>query len=207
MIRLAIADDHQSLLDGIKLHLGEDDSIYLIGTATNGQELIDLVKTKRPHVVITDIRMPIVDGISATKTIKKQFPNIKVLALSMFDQQDAVKQMLDAGADGYILKNASLKEVVCAVKSLYKGKQYFDSQLCIEDTETDDNTKHQLTRRQEEILRLIGQGKTSREIADELFIGVYTVDTHRKNIMRSLNLTGRGELLRYALDRKYKFKA
>lgn len=205
MIRLALADDHQSLLDGIKLHLSKDKSIDLIGTATNGQDLINLVKIKTPHVVMTDIRMPIMDGITATKLIKKQFPNIKVIALSMFDQQDAVKQMLDVGADGYILKNASLTEVVSAIKTLYQGNQYFDSQLCLEENNTDDHQKHQLTKRQEEILKLVGHGKTSRQIADELFIGVYTVDTHRKNIMRCLGLSGRGELLRYALDRKYDF--
>ncbi len=205
MIRLAIADDHQSLVDGIKLHLDKDHTIDLIGTASNGQELIELVQKKKPHVIMTDIRMPILDGISATQKIKAQFPKVKIIALSMFDQQDAVKQMLDAGADGYILKNASLNEVVTAIKTLYQGKTYFDSQLCVEETESKTNTKRQLTRRQEEILRLIGLGKTSREIADELFIGVYTVETHRKNIMRALGLTGRGELLRYALDCKYKF--
>lgn len=205
MIRLAIADDHQSLLDGIRSHMSNDNDIDLIGTATNGQELIDLVNKKKPHVVMTDIRMPVIDGISVTKELKKHLPHIRVLALSMFDQEDAVKQMLDAGADGYILKNASLKEVINAIKNLYQGKQYFDSQLCIEETGPETNAKHRLTRRQEEILRLIGQGLTTREIADELFIGVYTVETHRKNVMRALGLTGRGQLLRYALERKYEF--
>ena len=206
MIRLAIAEDHQSLIDGIKLLLEYEDDIEIVGTANDGEALLKLVRLKQPNVVITDIRMPKVDGISATKQIKNEFPHTKVLGFTMFDQQDAMNQMLDAGASGYLLKNSPLEEVLSAVRSVYEGKSYYDANIKVED---DDNTnkkaKGKLTKRQIEILALVGQGKTSREIADELFIGVHTVDTHRKNMIRILGLQGKGELMRYALEKKYKF--
>lgn len=206
MIRLAIAEDHQSLIDGIKLLLEYEDDIEIIGTANDGEDLLKLVRLKQPNVVITDIRMPKVDGISATKQIKKEFPHTKVLGFTMFDQQDAIQQMLEAGASGYLLKNSPLEEVLNAVRAVHNGNTYFDANINVI-TEDDSNkkTKGILTKRQIEILELIAQGKTSREIADELFIGVHTVDTHRKNMVRILGLQGKGELLRYALDKKYKF--
>lgn len=206
MIRLAIAEDHQSLIDGIKLLLEYEEDIEIVGTANDREALLKLVKLKQPNVVITDIRMPKVDGISATKQIKKEFPHTKVLGFTMFDQQDAIQQMLEAGASGYLLKNSPLEEVLNAVKAVHNGNTYFDANINVI-TEDDSNKKAKgiLTKRQIEILELIAQGKTSREIADELFIGVHTVDTHRKNMVRILGLQGKGELLRYALDKKYKF--
>jgi two-component system nitrate/nitrite response regulator NarL len=206
MIRLAIADDHQSLLDGIYLLVKYEEDIEFVGTANDGEALVELVKLKQPHVVITDIRMPILDGIEATRQIIEKHPHIKVLAFSMFDESDAVRQMLAAGASGYILKNSSLEDLLKAVRTVYTGKPYFDSQLSIENINTVQSKKNDiLTKRQLQILKLIGHGKTSREIADELFIGIYTVDTHRKNMARILGLSGKGELLRYALEKKYDF--
>ena len=207
MIRLAIADDHQSLIDGIQLHLQYEKDIKLVGTANDGEALLELVKHKQPNVVIMDIRMPKIDGIQATRIIKRELPNTKVLAFTIFDQDNAVSQMLNAGADGYLLKNASLKELLKAIRKIYQGKNYYDPQVNISEKENhfDKRSTHLLTHRQTEILRLIGQGKTSREIADELNIGVYTVDTHRRNMARILGLQGKGELLRYALQRKYDF--
>ncbi|GAB4159800.1 MAG: nitrate respiration regulation response regulator NreC [Winogradskyella sp.] len=206
MIRLAIAEDHQSLIDGIKLLLEYEEDIEIIGTANDGEALLRLVKLKQPNVVITDIRMPKVDGISATKMIKNEFPHTKVLGFTMFDQQEAIQQMLDAGASGYLLKNSPLEEVLNAVRAVYMGNTYFDVNITVT-TEDDNNKKAKgiLTKRQIEILELIAQGKTSREIANELFIGIHTVDTHRKNMIRILGLQGKGELMRYALDKKYRF--
>jgi len=206
MIRLAIAEDHQSLIDGIKLLLEYEEDINIVGTVNDGEALIELVKKKHINVIITDIRMPKLDGIAAAKIIKKEHPDIKILAFTMFDQQEAVQQMLNAGANGYILKNSPLSEVLNAIRSVYKGGTYFDSNINV-NVDSNNNTKKKglLTKRQIEILTLIAQGKTSREIADELFIGVYTVDTHRKNMIRILGLQGKGELMRYALEKKYKF--
>jgi two-component system nitrate/nitrite response regulator NarL len=204
MIRLAIAEDHQALIDGIELLLKYEEDISIIGTANNGEELLDIVKLKEPHVVLTDIRMPKMDGIAVTKAIKQQFPHIKVIAFTMFDQSDAVQQMLAAGASGYLLKNSALTEVLEAIHTVYKGDNYFDANINIETT-NQNKKKGVLTKRQIEILELVAQGKTSREIADQLFIGTHTVDTHRKNMIRILGLKGKGELMRYALEKKYKF--
>lgn len=207
MIRLAIAEDHQSLIDGIKLLLEYEDDISIVGTANDGEALLEIVEKKRPTVVLTDIRMPKMDGIEATKRIIKLNPEIKVLAFSMFDQTDAIQQMLDAGATGYILKNSSLTEVLSAIRTVSIGETYFDANINtnVLNSENSTKTKGILTKRQLEILELIGLGKTSREIADDLFIGVHTVDTHRKNMARILGLSGKGELMRYALEKKYKF--
>lgn len=207
MIRVAIAEDHQSLIDGLKLQLEHVNEISIVGTANDGEALLDVVRLKRPDVVITDIRMPKIDGIVATKMIKKEYPDIKVLAFTMFDQNEAVQQMLDAGATGYILKKSSLKEVIEAVKTVAKGEKYFDANVQVNlDGENKAKTKKGvLSKRQKEILNLVSQGMTSREIADKLFIGVFTVETHRRNMIRILGLRGNGELLRYALEKKYDF--
>jgi len=207
MIRIAIAEDHQSLIDGLELLLRYEENISIVGTANDGVALLELVRLKQPHVVVTDIRMPKMDGIQVTKLIKKEFPEIKILAFTMFDQDEAVVQMIGAGATGYILKNTPLKQVLEAIVSLADGKPYYDANITVSwfDTKKKKSGKSTLTRRQKEILKLIAQGKTSREIADELFIGLHTVDTHRKNMTRILGLKGKGELLRYALETKYDF--
>ena len=206
MIRLAIADDHQSLIDGIVLLLKYEENIEFVGTANDGEELLEIVKLKQPNVVLTDIRMPKMDGIELTKQIHTNWPEIKIVAFSMFDQEDAINKMLEAGISGYLLKNSPLSEVLNAIREVHSGNTYFDAN--IEITQNDDSNKTakgKLTKRQMEILQLVAQGKTSREIADELFIGIHTVDTHRKNMARILGLKGKGELLRYAVERKYKF--
>lgn len=210
MIRLAIAEDHQSLIDGIKLLLQDEENIQIVGTANNGLELIEVIEKTKPDIIITDIRMPKLDGIEATKKIKSKYPEIKILAFTMFDQTDAIEQMMQAGASGYILKNSPLSEVLNAVKIVSKGEQYFDSSIDTTGLNTSNaNTKAQkkdnLTKRQIQILKLISLGKTSREIGEELFIGTVTVSTHRKNMIQILGLKGTGELMRYALEKKYDF--
>ena len=208
MIRVAIAEDHQSLIDGLKLQLERINDIQVVGTANDGERLLEIVKLKQPDVVITDIRMPKIDGIVVTSMIKKEWPDIKVIAFTMFDQNEAVQQMLEAGASGYILKKSSLQEVIEAIKTVHKGEQYFDANIQVH-LEEDKNAVHKrgvLTKRQKEILNLIAQGMTSREIADKLFIGVFTVETHRRNMVQILGLKGSGELLRYAVEHKYDFE-
>jgi two-component system nitrate/nitrite response regulator NarL len=207
MIRLAIAEDHQSLIDGIQLLLEFQDDIQIVGTANDGEALLEIVEKKQPNVVLTDIRMPKMDGIEATKQIKKKYPNIKVIAFTMFDQTEAIDQMLQVGASGYLLKNSSLNEVLKAIKTVAYNETYYDANINVNaiDKDTSSAKRGILTKRQIEILELIAQGKTSREIAEQLFIGVQTVDTHRKNMVRILGLQGKGELMRYALEKKYDF--
>ncbi len=205
MIRLAIAEDHNSLIDGIKLFLKYEEDIEIVGYANNGLDLLHLVKLKRPNMVITDIRMPIKDGITLAKEILEFDRHIKVIAFTMFDQEEAVSQMLEAGAKGYILKNSNLDQLLLAIRKVYDGEFYYDPDLVLPDEPSSKRTKGVLTKRQIEILKLVALGKTNQEIADELIIGKATVETHRKNMIKKLNLKGAGELLRYALESKYNF--
>lgn len=204
MIRIIIAEDHQSLIDGIRLSLASQPDLEVVAEAHDGNMLIELVERYVPDVVITDIRMPICDGITATRQIKQQFPEVKVVAFSMFDQEQAVQQMREAGASGYIMKNSSLAVLLDAVRTVAQGKEYFDEGLTVKNADGKDEGL--LSSREAEILRMIGQGKTSQEIADILFIGKSTVDTHRKNILRKMNAQGKTDLLRFALERKYDFE-
>lgn len=204
MITVAIAEDHQALIDGIISYLEYEEDIQIVGHANDGEALIDIVRKKQPRVVICDIRMPKTDGIAATKIIKKEYPHIQVLAFTMYDQEKAIRQMLNAGATGYILKNSSLDIVLEAIRALDKKEKYYDAKLNVSEP-SKNNSKSILSRREKEILALIAERKTSLEIAEELFIGKSTVDTHRKNMIRKLNLSGANELLAYAIEKKYEF--
>ena len=206
MIRLAMAEDHNALIDGVKLFLEYEEDIELVGFANNGKELYELVERKQPHVVVTDIRMPVINGIDATKAILTKYPKTKVIAFTMFDQDEAISQMLNAGATGYILKNSSLKELLLAIRTVYKGETYYDPNISLPNKEVEHHAKGVLTKRQIEILKLIAKGCTSQEISEKLFIGKTTVETHRKNMVQKLGLRGAGELLRYAIESQYKFK-
>ncbi len=213
MISIAMAEDHQMLIDGVKSFFEYDEEINIIGTVNNGEDLVKLVTLKQPRLVITDIRMPKMDGIQATKLIKSQFPHIKVLALTMFDQPDAIKQMLDAGASGYLLKNSGIKMLSKAIVIVANGETFFDPNVAFnfmndyinENVIIGKSEKIILSNREKEILHLIANGSTSKEIAETLFIAKTTVDTHRKNMIRKLNLKGGNELVKYAIDKKYQF--
>ena len=195
MITVIMAEDHQMLIDGVKSFFEYNDEINIIGSVNNGDELIKLVSLKQPKLVITDIRMPIMDGIQATKIIKQKLPHIHVLAMTMFDQADAIKQMLDAGATGYILKNSGIKMLSKAIVAVANGETFFDPNVAFNfmNNYIDDNVtvgksnKIILSNREKEILSLIANGKTSKEISETLFIAKTTVDTHRKNMIRKLN--------------------
>ena len=209
MITVAIAEDHQSLIDGINLLLKYEEDIAVLDTANDGEALLNIIRLKQPKVVIMDIRMPKIDGIETTKIIKKEFPHIKVIAFSMFDQDQAVIQMRDAGASGYILKNSPLEELLKAIHTVMEGKVYYDKhidhRLIDPELSQSKTSKSVLSKSERAILKLIAQNKTSSEIADIRFTAVSTVEKHRKNMMRKLGLSGKGELLKYAIQSKYDF--
>jgi len=209
MITVAIAEDHQSLVDGINLLLKYEEDISIVGMANDGEELIEIVRRKQPKVVLTDIKMPKIDGIAATKIIKKEFPHIKVIAFSMFDQEEAVRQMVAAGASGYLLKNSPLETVLSALREVHLGNTFFDKTIDTSFLSGDTTTskgKNLLSKSERAILQLITQGKTTSEIAATRFTAVSTVEKHRKNMIRKLGLSGKGELLRYGLEKKYDFE-
>lgn len=209
MITIAIAEDHQSLLDGVHLLLKYEEEISISGMVNNGEALLELVRLKQPKIVLVDIRMPKIDGIAATKIIKKEFPHIKIIAFSMYDQEDAIRRMIAAGASGYLLKNSPLQEVLQAIKEVYQGNTYYDAAIdptFLEEDAQQCKKKQLLSKSEREILHLIAQGKSSSEIAALRFNSVSTIETHRKNIIRKLGLKGKGELLRYAIEKKYDFE-
>lgn len=208
MIKIAIAEDHQSLIDGIELLLKYEINIKIVGTANDGEELLRIVRRNKPDVVITDIKMPKTDGIEATKLIKKEFPKTKVIGFSMFDQQEAIQQMIAAGATGYLLKNSPLEEVLNAIKTVHLGKTFYDKNIntkFLTEPSATTQQKTLLSKSEKEILLMIGQGKSSNEIAALRFTSVSTVEKHRKNMIRKLGLQGKGELLRYSIEKKYDF--
>jgi len=205
MIRVIIAEDHLAVADGILAYFKYHDSISVIGHAKNGEDLVKLVEKNIPDVVLTDVKMPVMDGIEAAKLIKAKFDRVGIIAFSMFDQDEAVDLMLQAGATGYLLKNSPLSEMEKAISKVSEGNLYYDPNLSLATETTPNENTGILTKRQIEILKLVGKGKTNQEIADALFIGKTTVETHRKNMIRKLGLHGPGELLRYALQRKYDF--
>ncbi|WP_435415280.1 response regulator [Polaribacter aestuariivivens] len=213
MITVVMAEDHQMLIDGVKSFFEYDENINIIGTVNNGEDLVKLVTLKQPKLIITDIRMPKMDGIEAAKIIKKQFPHIHILAMTMFDQPDAIKQMLNAGANGYILKNSGIKMLSKAISSVSNGETFFDPNVAFNfmNGYVNDNVtigkseKVLLSNREKEILHLIANGKTSKEIAESLFLAKTTIDTHRKNMIRKLDLSSGSELVKYAIDKKYQF--
>lgn len=204
MITVVIVEDHQALIDGILSYTAFEEDIKITGHANDGEALLNMIKIRQPDIVLCDIRMPKKDGIAVTKIIAEKYPETKVIAFTMFDQEEAVAQMLKAGARGYVLKNSPLNIVLEAIRTVAGGKTYFDKKIHLPSSKKN-SSKSVLSPREKDILTLIGKGKTSHEIANELFISKHTVDTHRKNMIRKLGLNGAGELVRYATDTKYDF--
>lgn len=191
-VQIILVDDHTLFLNGLESILKNELGIDVIGTATNGLELLDLMEKEKPNIVLTDIRMPVMDGIAITKLFQKKYPSTAIIALSMFDQEDDVIEMLDAGAKGYVVKNAEREELVEAIHTVAKGKRYFSSKF--QGIYEKWTTKEQygnsvkLTRRERQILRLLARGKTSQQMAEQLNLSRFTIDTHRKNIHKKLGI-------------------
>lgn len=216
MIKVVIAEDHMALVDGIKSFFVDSDEIEFVGNAENGKELIEQVKIHKPDIVITDIRMPTMDGFTAVEKLLEINPNLNILVFTMFDTYPAISRMLDLGVKGYILKNSGLNILIKAIKAVAKGKQYISEVVyeALEVSEYEENKKSQieidrikqrklLTKREKQILYHIAQRKTTVEISEELGISVKTVETHRKNMHRKLKLKGRNELYVFAAENKY----
>lgn len=204
IIKVAIADDHQLFIDGIKLILSREIGIQIISEAANGLELLkNLEKGPKPDIIITDIRMPVMDGIASAKVISKEYPETPILALTMFDQISDVFDMIKAGAKGYVTKEVKKDELILAIHTLIKGKNYFSKNLPEEIKlwlQSDKNVEESsLTRREREVLNLLAKGRTTLQMAEELQISKFTIDTHRKNIHKKLGIKSNTGLVNYAL--------
>ena len=201
-IRVILADDHQMLLDALSSFLGNEPGIKIVGVATDGHTARELTASLRPDVVVMGVYMPGMNGIEATRRLVAEYPKVKVVALSAFSQKQHVMEMLNAGASAYVIKENSGSELVCALHAVMKGQKY----LCMDVVDVVANNIDRnpievpnLGRREREVLRLLAEGDTSPVIAKRLFISPSTVDVHRRNIMRKLDLHGIAELTKYAV--------
>jgi two-component system response regulator NreC len=210
-IRVLLADDHTLIRSGIATLLQSNKDFLVVGEAADGEEAVRKTGELKPNVVVMDLSMPRLSGMEATKQIKKKYPEVSVLILTMHENEEYVYQILKSGAAGYVLKSAGKDELIAAIRAAAKGDKFFSpriSQLMAEgyvrrvdqaaaELESGDVP---LTRREREVLALVVGGMTNQQIADQLFISPRTVDTHRTNIMQKLNIHDLANLVRYAIE-------
>ncbi len=207
IIRVLLADDHRIIREGLHSLLSDEPDMEIVGEADNGRKTVKLVRELIPNVVLMDVSMPDLNGIDATGQITSEFPNVKIIALSMHQDEQFVAGMLMAGASGYLLKDCSVDELAGAIRSVTKGG------VCLSPGIANHVVKHyidkvtngallhrpSLTVREKEVLQLVAEGKTSKEIGSALCISPKTVETHRHRIMGKLGTKNVAELTKYAL--------
>jgi DNA-binding NarL/FixJ family response regulator len=207
-INIIIADDHKMFREGLAELLSKSKDLNIVGGADNRDEIFALLGSQNIHVVIMDIDMGEISGITLTTEIRALSPQIHVLALSMHGEKNYIVKMLEAGASGYILKNAGKEEMMNAIRTVAKGDTYLSSQVSARliDHITNANKKQKqdgipLTEREIEVLRLIADEYSNSEIADKLFISIRTVDTHRRNLLEKLQVKNTAGLVKYAINK------
>lgn len=209
MIKVLIADDHQLLIDGIKTTLSDETDIVIAGEANNGQQVIKFLQSNEADVILMDINMPHMDGLDCTKIVSKDFPAVKIIALSQYAEKRFVKRMVKYGATGYLLKDSGKEEILDAIKTVHNGERYFCKKLSInfmQDELQMEKTKNlfpKLTTRETEVLKLICDEFSSQEIAERLFISFYTVENHRANLMAKAGAKNTAGLVRWAVENEF----
>lgn len=205
-IRIVIADDHEMLREGLKSLIEKEKDIEVVGEAKDGNETLSIVASAAPHIVVIDVAMSDLNGIEATRRLKKSNPSLKVIGLSGHPNRSYVAEMLKAGASGYVLKNRAYEDLLQAVREVLKGNMYLSPEVTpgVVDTHLASSRKANpafatLTDREREVLQLLAEGKTTKWIANDLSISVKTVETHRRNIMEKLDLHSIAELTKYAV--------
>jgi two-component system, NarL family, response regulator NreC len=202
-IRILLADDHAVVRQGFKMILAEQPDMEIVGEAGNGREALALAESLKPDIVVMDVAMPELNGIEATRRIGESVPHARVVALSMHKDSVYVREILRAGARGYLLKDSVAGDLVSAVRSVARGEGYISPQ--VSNAVLDDYRRHvtdpidTLTSREREVLQMLAEGKTNKEIAVILNLSVYTVDAHRGRIMEKLNLHSINEMVRFAV--------
>ena len=207
-IRVLVVDDHTIVRDGICALLRLAGDIEVVGEAANGREALEMAKKLMPDVVLMDIAMPNMDGLEATRRIRKEFPKVKVLVLTQYDDKEYVFPVIEAGASGFLSKTAASSELVSGIRSVYRGDSFLSpsaARILVEDYQQEASIRKeqdpykQLTDREREILKLLAEGYTTRKIADMLVISVKTVEGHKTNLMSKLDIHNRTDLVKYAL--------
>lgn len=208
-LKILLADDHQIVLDGLQALLSTISDFEIIGAVNNGKEAVDFIATKlKPDIVLMDIDMPVMNGINAAREIKKNFEGVRILTLSMHNEKGVIQTLMDAGADGYILKNSSKEELEKGIRTICNGETFFSTDVTMSLLNQSSEIKQEkelpqeikdLTEREIEILKLVAEGYSNKEIGERLFISHRTVDTHRTNLMKKMNVHNVAGLIRIAL--------
>lgn len=206
-LRVFVADDHAVLRDGLKALVNAQDDMEIVGEADNGKTTYERAKELLPDVLLMDISMPELNGVQATELIKAECPTIKIVALTAYKDKSYLNQLLKIGASGYVLKLSAADELIDAIRTVAAGEIYLDQQMAGRITEEyvrlqsrrGELRQRELTVREEEVLRLIAQGYSNKEIANHLKIAVKTVESHKANLMQKLELKNRAEIVRYAV--------
>jgi len=198
-IKIFIVDDHYMVIEGIHSLLQNETDVEWMGHATNAASCMAFLQQQKPDVILMDINLPDKSGIDLCKEVKSIYPGIYILGLSTFNQQSFIEKMMANGAAGYVIKNATQQELMEAIHTVMKGKEYlsFDAAVALRKSDSQ-NDLPVITRREKEVLLLIAEGMTNGEIAQQLFIGISTVDTHRKNLLAKLGAKNTASLVRIA---------
>lgn len=199
MIDVLIVEDHPVVIEGLKKLLLDTGLAKLCVTASTGKECTTYLKNFSPDIVLLDINLPDINGIDLCKTLKTDYPDIKILAISSFGQRSYILRMMENGALGYVLKNSSEDEIIAAIRDVVAGQKHIGfevNEILYPSKKTDDSPL--LTRREAEVLKMIADGFTNQEIADKIFVSPLTVDSHRKNLIMKLNARNTAELIKIA---------
>lgn len=207
-IRLVIADDHEIFRDGLALMLSKQKNLQLVGQAADGRDLIELLETVQADIVLTDLKMPHIDGVTATRVLLQKYPLLRIIALSMFDEEDLIVEMLEAGAKGYLLKNADKLEILEAIAQVYDDNIFYCKQTSAKLASMivksrfnpyKDKERISFTDREREIIRLICLQYTAQQIGEKIFLSKRTVEGHRTRILEKMNVKNTAGVVVFAL--------
>lgn len=205
MIKIILADDHQIFLDGLQAILKGEKDIVVEAEALNGEQVLAALKFSTVDILVLDIEMPGMSGIEITRKVREKYPEVKILMLTMHDKKDFIDQLLKLDVEGYILKNKGIEQLVQALRDIAKGGTYFGQEVMgalrpmKRKNVSEENVS--LTKREEEVLRLIAKAYTSPEISKALFIAESTVETHRRNLIAKLGVKGTKGLVKWAVEK------
>ncbi len=206
-IKIVLADDHAVLRSGLRYLLNSQPDMDVVGEADSGEEALAVCRQIKPDILILDLSMPGIGGLEALGLIKAQAPEVKILVLTMHDDEGYLRSVLRAGGSGYIIKKAADAELLSAIRAVYRGQVFIDPSMTkgliqelLMSPAKEDKERRSLSERELEVLRLVALGFTNKQIADELFLSIKTVESHKAKIKEKLNLRGRSELVRYAIQ-------